>query len=146
MEHGYAQLAAKRLFYIEAFRRLDVLQVDPAERRFHQLDDLDDVVRVVAVDFNVEDIDVGKALEEHSLAFHYGLAGRRADVAQAQNRRPVGHHRHQVALGRVIVDKRGILVDLETGNRHTGRVCQGQVALGAARFGGYDFNFSFASP
>ena len=27
-------------------------------------------------DFDVEDIDIGKALEEHGLAFHDGLAGR----------------------------------------------------------------------
>ena len=40
----------------------------------------------VRVDLDVEDVDVGEALEEDALALHDGLDGERADVAEARGR------------------------------------------------------------
>src|SRR6185369_15079913 len=88
---------------------------------------------------DVEDVDPGELLEEHALALHDGLAGERADVAQAQHRGAVGDDGDQVAAR----GERACLVrvgdDLLAGRRHAGRVGEGKVALGDQRLGGGDF-------
>ncbi len=71
---------------LEAVRGFNVFKVDAAEGRLEQLAELDDFFRIVAVDFNIEDVDVGKALEEDSFAFHNGLSCEGADVAKTENR------------------------------------------------------------
>ena len=129
--HGPLQL----LLDVEALRRLDVLQVDAAEGRLEQLAGADDLARVLGGQFDVEDVDVGEALEQDALAFHDRLAGAGADVAQAQHGRAVGDHRHQVALGGVLVDRGGIALDLQAGHGHAGRVGQAEVALRPAGLG-----------
>ena len=52
------------------------------------------------VDLDVEHVDAGEFLEQHALAFHHRLAGKRADVAQAEHRRAVGDDADQVAARR----------------------------------------------
>ena len=81
VEHGNVHRFLQSFFDVEAFRRLDVLKVDTAKCRLEQLADLDDVVGIMTVDLNIEHVDVGKAFEQHGLAFHDGLTGQRADVA-----------------------------------------------------------------
>jgi hypothetical protein len=73
------------LFDVEAFRRLDVFQVDAAQGRLQCGDDLDQLVGVVFGQFDV-DIHAGKFLEQAALAFHHRLGGQRTDVAQAARR------------------------------------------------------------
>jgi len=73
VEHRDVHLLAQAPFDLEAFRRGDVLEVDPAEGRFHHLDGPDHRVRVVGVQFHVEDVDVGKALEQDALPSMTGL-------------------------------------------------------------------------
>src|SRR5277367_5236321 len=85
------------LFDVEAFRRLDVFQVDGTEGGFQQLADFDDLVGILTVDFNVEDIHVGKTFEQDSLAFHHGFAGKGTDVAQTEDCSSVAHDRYQIA-------------------------------------------------
>src|SRR5271167_4941832 len=72
-------------FDVKTLRRLDVLQIDASEGKFQQLADFDDVVRIVTVDFDVEYIDIGKTLEEHSLTFHHRFARESADIAQSRS-------------------------------------------------------------
>ena len=60
---------------VEAFRGFDVFQVDSAAGGLQELAEFDDVVRVLRAHFQIEDIDIGKALEEHGLAFHHGFGG-----------------------------------------------------------------------
>src|SRR5262249_29224881 len=93
--HALAQLALD----VEAVRRLDVLEVDAAEGGLQRGDAVDQLVEVVLGHFEVEDIDAGELLEQHALAFHDGLGGQRADIAQAQHRRAVGNHGDEVAAG-----------------------------------------------
>ncbi len=64
---------AQGLLDDEAFRRLDVLQVDAAEARLHQRHRLDELVGILGVQFDVDRIDVGEALEQHRFAFHHRL-------------------------------------------------------------------------
>ena len=123
--HALAQLALDG----EAFRRLDVFQVDAAEGRLQRGDDVDQLVGVGFVDFNVEDVDAGELLEQYALAFHHRLGRQRADIAQAQHGGTVGDHRHQVAARGVLVSGGRIDDDLFTRRRHSRRVRQRQVAL-----------------
>jgi len=57
----------------------DVLQVDSAESGFQRRDDLDQLVRVALIHFDIEAIDPGEFLEEHRLAFHHRLGSERPD-------------------------------------------------------------------
>src|SRR5208337_3546052 len=62
--------AAQRFLDVETFRGLDVFQVDPAAGGLEKLAEFDDVFRVFRADFQIKDVDIGKALEEDALAFH----------------------------------------------------------------------------
>ncbi|MNS27509.1 hypothetical protein D3C72_594610 [compost metagenome] len=136
--HAFTELALDR----EAFRGLDVFQVDAAEGGFQAGDDLDQLVRVGFVDFDVEDIQAGELLEQHRLAFHDRLGGQRADVAQAQHRGAVGDHADQVAARGVAVHVGRIGHDFLAGRRHAGRVRQRQVALVRQLLGRRDRDFA----
>ena len=91
---------AQALLDDEAFRRLDVLEVDAAEGRPEIAHAVDELVDVLGVDLEVDAVDVGEALEQHGLALHHRLAGQRAEVAQAEHGGAVGDHGDQVALDR----------------------------------------------
>src|SRR5690606_23127963 len=125
--------------------RLDVFEVDAAEGRLQAGDDLDQLVGVGLVDLDVEDVQAGELLEQHRLAFHDRLGGQRADVAQAQHRRAVGDHAHQVAArgGAHGVDR--IADDLFAGRGHARRVGQRQVALVGQLLRRGDGNFAGAA-
>ena len=76
----------QRLFDDEAFGGLDVLQIDAAEARFEQRNRVYERLRVLGIDFEVDRIDVGKALEEHRLALHHRLRRKRTEIAKPENR------------------------------------------------------------
>ena len=86
------------LFNVEAFRRLDVLQIDAAKRRLQQLADFNNFVRIVGVEFDIENINVGEPFEQNALPFHDGLARQSADIAQPKHSGPVAYHRDQISL------------------------------------------------
>jgi hypothetical protein len=48
-------------------------------------------------------VDIGEALEQDGLALHHRLRRQRAEIAEAEHRRAVRDHRHEVALGGVVV-------------------------------------------
>src|SRR6185295_5056329 len=98
----------------------------------------DDFLRIERVELNIEDIDIGESLEQHTLTFHHGLAGQRANVAQAQYRGSIGNHRDQVSLCGVLVCKTRVPLNREARNSDAWRVCQTQVALRETGFGGSD--------
>ena len=89
-------------------------------------------------EFDVEDVDVGEALEQDALAFHDRLAGDGADVAQAEYGGAVGDDGDQVALGGVGVNEGRIALNFEARHGDAGGVGQAQVALGTARLRGRD--------
>ena len=128
------------LLDLEALGRADVLEVDAAEGRRDQLAGADDLVGVRARDLDVEDVDVGEALEQDALALHHRLAGERPEVAEAEHGRAVRDHGDQVALGRVAVDVLGIAGDLEAGLGDAGAVGQGEVGRGHRWLGWNDLD------
>ncbi len=129
-------------FDLEALGRADVLEVDAAEGRREKLAKADDLLGVLAVDLDVEDVDVGKTLEEDSLALHHRFAGHRADVAETEDGGAVGDHRDEVSLVGVLVDQLGVFGDRETGLGNAWGVGQREIALGDARFGGHHLGFA----
>ena len=68
------------------------------------------------VELDIENVDVGKALEQHRFAFHDRFAGHGSDVAEAEDSGAVGDHGHQIALAGVAVGGFYIFLDLETRN------------------------------
>ena len=127
---------AQALLDDEAFRRLDVLEIDAAAARAQQLDAVDELVRVLGRDLEVDRVDVGEALEQHRLAFHHRLGGERAEIAEPEDRGAVGDDRDEIALGGVVVGAALILGDRQHRHRDAGRIGERQVALRRHRLGG----------
>ena len=129
MKHRNLHALAQRLLDVEALRRLDVFEVDAAEGRLQRRHDLDQLVRVLLVDFDVEDIDAGELLEQHGLAFHHRLGRERTDVAEPEHGGAVGDDGDQIAAGGVAVGIDRIVDDFLAGGGDAGRVRQRQIAL-----------------
>jgi len=134
--HPFLQL----LLNVEALRRLDVFQINPAQGRFQGSDHFDQLVRVLFGDFNVEDVDASELLKQATLAFHHRLGGQGADVAQAQHGGPVGHHPHQIAPGGHFIHGHRIGHDFLAGIGHAGGIGQGQIPLVGQALGGLNGN------
>ena len=140
--HGLTQF----FLDLEALGRFDVFEIDAAERRFKQLAELDDLFGILAVDFDVEDIDIGKAFEQDRFAFHDGLSGECADVAEAKHGRAIAHDCDQIAPACVFEGVLRILLNLETGLGDARGIGEAEIALRAAGLGRCDFNLSWALP
>jgi hypothetical protein len=89
--------ARAALLDLEALRRADVLEVDAAERGLERGDDVDELVASVASISMSKTSMSANFLNRHALPSITGLP-RAADVAEAEHRRAVRHHRDQVAL------------------------------------------------
>jgi hypothetical protein len=100
VEDGDVELAPQAPLDLEAARRRDVLEVDPAESRRDRLHDRDDLVGVGGVEADRPGVDPGELLEEHRLALHHRHGRLRADVPKPQDGRPVGHDGDRVLLDR----------------------------------------------
>jgi hypothetical protein len=144
VEHRDVHPLAQRALDDEAFRRLDVFQVDAAEGGLQRGDDVDQLVRVFLVDLDVEHVDAGELLEQHALAFHHRLAGERADVAQAQHRGAVGDHADQVGARGQLAGLLRVGDDRLAGVGHAGRIRQREIALGDHRLGRGDLDLARA--
>jgi len=139
----------KGLFHLEAGGCPDVLQVDAAEGGFERADRFDQLVGVGFAVFPVDmgkaqgnGVDVGEDFEEDGFSFHHGHSGLGADVAESQHGGSVADDAHRVGAVRVFPDIRGIFLDFEARDGHSGGVCQRKVLLGGARFGRNDFQFA----
>ena len=77
MEDGNVHQLAQPLFDHEAIGRLDVFQIDAAEAGSQIAHAIDEGVDIRGVDFDIDRVDIGEALEENGLAFHHGLGGER---------------------------------------------------------------------
>src|SRR5580658_939503 len=136
VEDGNLHGAAAFFLDVEAFGRLDILQIDAAEGGLEHLAGADDFVGVGSGQFDIEDVDIGEALEQDGLAFHYGLAGGGADVAESEDSGAVGDDGNEITFAGVLIDQAGVAGDFEARHGHTGGVGQAQVALGEAGVGG----------
>ncbi len=142
VKDGNIHLFFQTLFNDETFRRLDILKVDPAERRPHQLDRVDECLGVFGVQLDVDRIHVGEPFEQHRLALHHRFRRQRTKVAQAQNGSAVGNHRDHIALVGIVICQLGIFSDRLTGNGNTGGIGEAQIPLGRHRDGCGDFELA----
>src|SRR5581483_12473929 len=124
MEDGNLHRFLQRLFDVKAIGSLDVFEVDSAERGFEQLAELDDLVGIVAVDFDIEDVDIGEAFEEDGLTFHDGFAREGSDVAEAEDGGAVAEDGDEIAASGVFEGIVGIISDREARLGDAGRVGQ----------------------
>ena len=138
VEHGDAHPLAQPRFDLEALRRPDVLEVDPAERGPEARDDVAEAVRVGLVDLDVEHVDAGELLEQHRLAFHDGLRRERPDGTEAEHRGPVGHHRDEVGAGGQRRRLGRVGGDRVAGGGDARGVGEREVVLARERLGGAD--------
>ena len=120
---------------LEAFRRLDVLEIDRAEGRLERGDDLDQLVRVALVDLDVEGVDAGELLEQDRLALHHRLGGERADGAEAEHGGAVGDHADQIAARGEVGGLGRVGDDQLAGGGDARRIGERQIALVGQRFG-----------
>ncbi|MPL75487.1 hypothetical protein SDC9_21311 [bioreactor metagenome] len=128
VEHRDVHPLAADLLDDETVGGLDVLEVDRAEGGFHRADDFGQLFRVGLIQLDVEGVDIGEFLEQDRLALHHRLRGERADVAKAQHRGAVRHHRNKVAARGVARRGGRVRLDLEAGLGHTRGIGAAQVA------------------
>ena len=100
VEDRDAHAGLQPLLDLEAFRRLDVLEVDAAEGWLQRCHDVDEAGDVLLRDLDVEDVDAGEFLEQDRLALHHRLGGERADIAEAEHGGAVGDDRDEVLARR----------------------------------------------
>ncbi len=136
VEDGDVHALGEFLLNVEALGRLDVFEVDAAQRGLQRGDDLDQLVRIALVQLDVEHVHACKLLEETPLAFHHRLASQRADVTQTQHSRAVGDHAHQIATRGVLGGLAGVCLNVQAGVGHAGGVGQRQIALVGQWLGG----------
>ena len=120
MEHRNLHALTELLLDIKAFRRLDIFEIDTPEGGFQTGDDLDQFVRIIFADFQIEDIDIGELLEQHAFAFHHRLRRQRTDIAEAKHCRTVGNDAYQIGSRRQCCHLFRFRNDLFAGRRHTG--------------------------
>jgi hypothetical protein len=129
VEHRDLHPLAALALDLEAFGRLDVLEIDAAEGGLQRHDDVDELVRVALVELDVEAVEAREFLEQDRLAFHHRLGRERSDGAEPEHGRAVGHDRDQVAARGEIERLVRIAHDLVAASRHPGCVRQREIAL-----------------
>ena len=142
MKHRNVHEFAQPLLDDETVGRLDVLEIDAAERGPEITHRIDEGIDVAGVHFEIDRIDIGKSLEQNRLAFHHRFRRQRAKIAEAENGGAVGDDRHEIALGGVVVGGVGFLGDAAHRHRHAGAVGKRQIALGRHRLGRSDFELA----
>ncbi len=94
VEHRNIHPLAQSFLDLEAFRRLDIFEVDAAKAGFQRRHDLDEALGILFINLDIDRIYAGELLEQDRLAFHHRLGCQRADIAQAQHGRAIGDDRH----------------------------------------------------
>ncbi len=115
VEYRNLQPAAQPLLDVEALGRLDVFEIEAAKRGLEAGDNVHQLVRIALIDFDVENIDAGELLEQHTLAFHHRLGCQRSNCSQSQHGGAVGDHADQIAPCGVVARVAGIVDDFFAG-------------------------------
>ena len=120
----------------KTFGRLDIFEIDAAERGFEARDDIYELFGVAFVDLDIEDVDAREFLEENSLAFHHRLGRERTDISQAEHRGAIGDDADEIAARCHVARFGGIPDDELARDRHPRRVRKREIALVQQAFGG----------
>ncbi len=65
----------------EAFRCLDIFQINAAEGRTEITHGIDELLGIFGINFQINRIDVGEALKQNRFAFHNGFGRKSAEIA-----------------------------------------------------------------
>ena len=136
------ELLAQARLDLEAARRGDVLEVDPAEDGRDRGDGAHDLVRVGRRQAQRPGVDPAELLEQDRLALHHGQRRLRADVAEAEHGRAVGDDRDRVLLDGQVPDLLGVGRDRLADARDAGRVGHREVVAGLQRRLGSDLELA----
>src|SRR5690606_1624678 len=142
MENRDIALLDQRTLDFEALGRLDVFQVDSTEGAGDTLDGINERLRAFGFDFDIENVNTSKTLEQHPFAFHDRLGSQRAEIAQTENSRTIGNNRNQVALTSVLVGVIQVLGDFAHGLSNTRTISQRQITRSGSRLGQLDAQFA----
>ncbi len=104
----------------------DILQIHTAKGPRQQSHGVHNLIHILGSHTQRQGVHPAECLEEHALALHHRHPRLRADIPQAQHRRAVGDHRHCVPPARELVAFIDILLNLQAGPGHPGRVGQGE--------------------
>ena len=108
------------LLDLETLGSFDIFQVDAPEGGCDRFGHLHKPVHLFAVDFDIEYIHIGKNLEKEPLPFHHRFPLQRPDITQSKYGGSVGHHGHKVPFCRILISILRIVLDGQTGFRHSG--------------------------
>ena len=142
VEDGDVHHLAQLLLDDEAFRCLDVLQIDAAEGRPEIAHRVDEGVRILRIDLEIDRIDIGEALEQHRLALHHRLGCKSTEIAKPEDGGAVRDHGDQIAARGIIERARRVLGDRLHRNCDARRIGERQVALRRHRLGRVDFQLA----
>ena len=142
MENRNIAFLFQLLLNLEAARRRDVLEVDASEASADQIDRVDDLIDVVALDAQRERVHSAECLEQDALSFHNRHPGFRADIPEAQNRRSVRDNEYEIRAAGQIVALVDILLNLETRRCDARRICEREVVFRLDRNGRDNLDFT----
>ena len=128
---------------LEAARCGDILQIDPAEAAREQADGVDDVIDFLGTHAQRDCVHVAERLEQRAFALHNRHAGFGADVAEAEHRRTVGDHRHQIRPAGQFIALVDVFLDLQAGLGDTGGIREGEVVPRLERRAADHFDLAF---
>ncbi len=115
VEDGDVEHLLKTTLDLEALRRFDVLEVDPAEGRGESSADRHHLIDGRRLNAHRVGVDISELLEEHRLALHHRHRRLRSDVAKAKHRGAIRQHRDGIRTSGQVPHTRRLLGD---GRRH----------------------------
>ncbi len=133
VEHRDVQPLSEPALDLEAGRRGDVLEVDAAKAHRDPCDGLDRLLDGAGLDDDGERGHAGEIGEQQRLPLHHRQRGERADVAEAEDRGPIGDDRDRIRPLSEGPRPLGVGRDREGHSRDTGRVHQREVVAIAHR-------------
>ena len=127
---------------LEAAGGGNILQIDSAEGASQQSDGVDDLIHVLAADAEWNGVHAAEGLKQDALALHHRHAGLGTDVAQPQDGAAVRHDGHGVPAAGQFIALCRVLLNLQAGLGHAGRIGQGQRLPGVDGHAGSDLQLA----
>ncbi len=142
MEHRDVEQLPQPLLDHKALGRADVLQIDATPALAQQLDAIHDLIRILGGDFEIDGVDIGKALEQNRLALHHGFRRQCPAIAKAKDGSAIGDDRDKIAFGGVVEGAALVLGNRKHRDGNAWRIRKGEVALGGHRLCRHHFELA----
>jgi hypothetical protein len=122
VHHGNVEGLLEALFDVEAFRSLDILEVDTTESGGYALNSLAELLRVFLCNLDIEHVDTAIDLKEQTFTLHNGLTAHGTDITKAKYGCAVRDNGNEVTLIGILIRCIRIFLNLKTGLSNNGRV------------------------